>query len=270
MTVDATRARARSFDAWAPDYERYRPGYPPALFALVAARLSLPDRPRVVDLGAGTGKATIAMAERGWSVTAVEPGGPMLAVLRRRAAERGLPVATVEAAAERTGLPHASFDLATAAQAFHWFEPRAALREMARIVRRGGGIAAFWNVRDEERSAFVADYHGLLDARFGTADTGRYLASGRPVGHERTRRALEDSAHFGGVERVEVRHEVEVTVEQFAGMAFTASYVRAAPSAEQGRFRQELAGLFARHGLAGRRFTIPYRVDVWIARRIDP
>ena len=103
--------RARSFDAWAGNYDRYRPGYPDVLFNEIWTRLALPEHPRVVDLGAGTGRASLAMAALGWRVTAVEPGKPMLDVLRAHAANQGLVLATVQATAEATGLDPASADL---------------------------------------------------------------------------------------------------------------------------------------------------------------
>jgi SAM-dependent methyltransferase len=158
--------RARAFDAWADEYERYRPGYPPALFDLIADRLSLPAHASVVDLGAGTGKVARAAAARGWRMTAVEPGEPMVAVLRERAEREGVPVEIVVATAERTGLPDAAFDAALAGEAYHWFDAPVALAEMGRIVRPGGGIAFFWNVVDGERSALVESERRLV-AEFG-------------------------------------------------------------------------------------------------------
>lgn len=159
---DSSRAAwARSFDAWADDYDRYRPLYPSALFDLIADRLTLPASPSVADVGAGTGKASLAMAARGWQVTAVEPGEPMLAVLRQHAATRALNVATVNASAEATTLPTASFDLATAAEAYHWFDAPSALGEIARILRGQGGLACFWNVRDVDSSPLLCEYDEL-------------------------------------------------------------------------------------------------------------
>src|SRR5215212_6850036 len=116
-TIDP--ARARGFDAWAGEYDRYRPGYPQELFDAIAQRLPLPRHPLVVDLGAGTGRASLAMAAIGWRVTAVEPGKPMLDMLRARAADEGLLISTLQASAEQTGLDAASVDLVTAAQSFH-------------------------------------------------------------------------------------------------------------------------------------------------------
>jgi hypothetical protein len=139
---------------------------------------------------------------------------------------------------------------------------------MARIVRPGGGVAVFWNVRDAERSPFVADYHRLLEGQFGEADTGQYLQAGRATGRERTERAFKEAAGFDAPELSELRHEIQVTPEEFVGMTFTASYVRSLPPEEQGRFRQEVVKLLAGHGLEeGRPFTVPYRVDLWTARR---
>ena len=144
-------------------YDRYRPGYPDALFGTIAERLGLPTPPRVVDLGAGTGRASLAMAGLGWDVTAVEPGPQMLAVLREQAAGAGLTLTTTQASAEATNLPDASFDVVTAAQAFHWFDKPAALGEAARILRPNGGVALFWNTRDVDASVLLADFGALLE-----------------------------------------------------------------------------------------------------------
>ncbi len=264
----ARDARARSFDAWAGEYDRYRPGYPEELFETIQGRLGLPSPPRVVDLGAGTGRASLAMAALGWRVTAVEPGKPMLDQLRAHAANEGLVISTIQATAEATGLDPASADLATAAQSFHWFDHDAALTEMARIVKPGGGIALFWNVRDAERSGFVADYHRLLADRFGEADTGQYLQAGRETGHDRTRDAIGRAGGFGDPELLTLEHVVQTTAGGFIGMAFTASYVRSLSGEEQDRFRIELGGILGRHGHTDETpFDLPYRIDLWIARR---
>ena len=259
--------RARAFDAYAGEYERFRPAYPDELFQTVADRLQLPERPVVVDLGAGTGRASLAMAERGWRVTAVEPGKPMLDVLRGEATNAGLLLSTVQASAEETGLDPQSADLVTAAQSFHWFEMDRAMAEIARILRPTGGVALFWNVRDAERSPLLAEYAELLSRHASAgADTGRY----ETVGRIETGRAFErHAAAFESPEVVHLHHQVSMTDEQFVGMAFTASYVRVGMSPQvQDRFRIELAGLLGRHRLNdGRPFAVPYRIDLWIARR---
>lgn len=257
-------SRARSFDAWAGDYDRYRPGYPLALFQTIQVRLGLPKRPLVVDVGAGTGRATLAMAGLGWRVTAVEPGKPMLEVLRAQAANEGLLLATVQATAEATGLDPASVDLATAAQSFHWFDRHAALTEMARIIRPGGGVAVFWNTRDADASPLLADYATLLDQYANAVDTDR----DRAQAIAETRRAFGDHPAFADPELIELRHEESMTADGFMGLAFTASYIRLLPPETQDRFRIELAAILGRYGHNDETpFSVPYRIDLWIARR---
>lgn len=262
-------SHARSFDGWAADYDRYRPGYPALLFDRIMVDLGLGQQPEVVDLGAGTGMATFAMAARGWRVTAVEPGAQMLEVLRERAGRQEVEVAAVEATAEVTGLPDASADLAVAAQAFHWFDRPRAVGEMARIVRPGGGAALFWNVRDAERSALVADYEQLIARYFGAAGIGQYQQDGAAVEHAATRAAFAAAPSFEEPRYAEPTHDVTMVAEEFIGMAFTASYVRRLGAGEQQRLHRELVALLERHDRGEGAFSIPYRIHLWTARRLD-
>ena len=260
-------SRARSFDAWADDYDRYRPDYPDELFSAIQRSLALPERPAVADLGAGTGRASLAMARRGWRVTAVEPGGPMLEALRRAAADARLDLPARQATAEDTRLPAASVDLATAAQAYHWFDRPRALAEMARIVRPGGGIALFWNVRDDEHSPFLADYTALLNRFVPGYEPGAREMRGRPSQTDA------EIAQSGAFDRIEgprhVRHAMRMDAPSFIGLSFTSSYVKAGldPVAQEA-FRDELVALVRRHH-GDEAFDVPYQVDLWTARRMD-
>lgn len=255
--------QAPSFDAWAGEYDRYRPGYPDELFDAIAEGLSLPDRPVVADLGAGTGRASLAMARRGWRVTAIERGRGMLDVLRARAADEGLIVATVRADAEATGLDPGSVELATAAQAFHWFDRPRAVAEMARIVRPGGGIGLFWNMRDADGSALLGEYDELL-GRAGV-QRDRHRAGPDPT----TAEAIRTVSGFGEPEFFQVRHTVLMTPGEFIGLAFTASYVQALDEATRSGFGDELAELVDRHAGDKSTLEVPYIVDCWTAGRKD-
>jgi len=73
---------------------------------------------------------------------------------------------SINGTAEDTGLPAQSVDLIVAGQAFHWFDPIAAKKEFARILRPGGAIALIWNER-QKRSDFEKAYEDLLQT-YGT------------------------------------------------------------------------------------------------------
>ncbi len=140
-TSAAGRAqRARSFARVADEYERGRPGYPrDAIDWLLGA-----DPLEVLDLAAGTGKLTGALLACGHRVIAVEPLPEMRAILTST-----LPAATALAGtAEALPLEDSSVDAVTVGAAFHWFEQRAALAEIARVLRPPGVLGLLGNAFD--------------------------------------------------------------------------------------------------------------------------
>jgi SAM-dependent methyltransferase/GNAT superfamily N-acetyltransferase len=133
-------ARAGSFAAVAGQYERGRPSYPPQAVEWLLGTQAL----EVLDLGAGTGKLTEALLERGHSVTAVEPLAEMRAILQAR-----LPRARVIAgAAEQLPLQDRAVDAVVVGAAFHWFEQERALAEIARVLRGSGVLGLLGNTFD--------------------------------------------------------------------------------------------------------------------------
>ncbi|MDQ6848094.1 MAG: methyltransferase domain-containing protein [Candidatus Dormibacteraeota bacterium] len=138
---DRLRARAESFGAAAAAYERGRPPYPDA----AVDWLLPPKGGRVLDLGAGTGKLTRQLQQRGLEVVAVEPSAGM-----REQLASALPgVRLLDGTAEAIPLPASSVDAVLVAQAWHWVEPDRALPEVARVLAPGGRLGLVWNVRDE-------------------------------------------------------------------------------------------------------------------------
>jgi SAM-dependent methyltransferase len=134
----------RGFGSAADVYEESRPGYPDDAIGWLARELELGPGRTVVDLAAGTGKLTRLLTPTGATVIAIEPVDEMRAALARTAPQAEARAGT----AERTGLPDASTDAVTVAQAFHWFEGPAALAEIHRVLRPARRLALIWNVRD--------------------------------------------------------------------------------------------------------------------------
>ncbi|MGH2867275.1 MAG: class I SAM-dependent methyltransferase, partial [Solirubrobacteraceae bacterium] len=109
---------AAGFDRAAGDYERGRPGYPPAAVSHLAQAVGIGPGARVLDLAAGTGKLTRALADSGAELTAVEPVAGMREQFER--STRGVRV--LEGTAEQIPLADAELDAVVVAQAFHWFD----------------------------------------------------------------------------------------------------------------------------------------------------
>ena len=133
-----------SFGAVAADYDRLRPTPPD-----VAVRWVVPAGcGTAVDVGAGTGLLTRALAGVVPRVVAVEPDPRMRAQLSSRSPE----VEALAGRAEEIPLPDACADLVTVASAWHWMEPERVVPEVARVLRDGGRFAVLWTGRDREES----------------------------------------------------------------------------------------------------------------------
>jgi SAM-dependent methyltransferase len=128
-----------TFDQDAELYDRVRPGYPVALFDDLAAMAGVGPGCRLLELGAGTGKATVPLAERGCRIVAVEPGANMAALARRNLA--GLDAEVVVSTFEAWPLPAEPFDVVLAATAFHWLDPSLRAAKTADALRPGGALA---------------------------------------------------------------------------------------------------------------------------------
>ena len=143
MSEDRHRLRT-TFDGAALLYDEVRPGYPEELFDDVVELSGIPPGGRILEIGCGTGQATLPFARRGYRVLCVELGENLAAVARRN-------LAPYPRAEVRTGdfesfpLPEGAFDLAVSATAFHWLDPALAYPKTARALRPGGAIALFWN-----------------------------------------------------------------------------------------------------------------------------
>jgi SAM-dependent methyltransferase len=134
-----TVPRRLTFGAHADAYERARPAWPEDV-----ARWLVPEGAAfVVELGAGTGKLTRAVAALGVRVIAVEPDARMLAVLR------GLELVGVEGSAEAIPFGDGVADAVVAGSSLHWFELEPALCEIHRVLRPGGRLGFGWNHRDD-------------------------------------------------------------------------------------------------------------------------
>jgi len=154
-------APTRRFSDRVENYTRHRPSYPAGVIDTLRHHAGLTPAAVVADIGSGTGIFSRILLPRCAKVFGVEPNDAM-----RQEAERLLAgdarFSSVPGAAEATGLPDASVDLVTSAQAFHWFDPSLARREFLRILRPGGFVALVWNERLVHATPFLSDYEALL------------------------------------------------------------------------------------------------------------
>jgi SAM-dependent methyltransferase len=246
---------AALFGPRADDYARWRPRYAEAAVDAMIAGLGAAESIAAADVGAGTGILSRQLAERGVTVTAIEPDEAMRAAATPR--DR---VTVRPGTAERTWLDDASVELVTCAQAFHWLDTRAAAAEFSRVLKPGGRVAILWNIR-VEGDAFMDAYAELVD-RLG--EPRLHAAFDR---HAQTPAALSGLFERYRVERFDASDRLPW--EGVVGRAMSASYVPREGEA-RAAFERELRVLFDAHATAAgerREVTWAMHSEVHLAER---
>ena len=224
---------ARGFEA-AEAYERARPSYAPAAVERLVSELGLDRGSRVLDLGAGTGRLAALLAPRVGALVAVEPSEPM-----RRVLARELPGVEVhDGTAERLPPADGSLDTVVVAEAFHWFDARAALAEIARVVRPGGGLALLWNVSVRADPPNPDELVALLAGLRRTAvpDRRRYESGA-------WREAFADDGGFGPLASAEFEHAHRLDADGLVDLVASFSYVAVLPDGERREILRRVAEL---------------------------
>jgi SAM-dependent methyltransferase len=132
-----------NFTGKAEAYALGRPGYPKAAIEYICS--SVPQDAVFADIGAGTGKFTVTLAERGYPVFAVEPNADMRSQLNLTLTP--FPNVTIlDNTAEATTIPEHSLDVITVAHALHWFNLDEFRNECRRILKPDGLVIVIYNL----------------------------------------------------------------------------------------------------------------------------
>ena len=179
-------------------------------------------------------------------MVAVEPVAEMRALI-------GPPARAIDGVAEATGLPDASADAVTVAQAFHWFDGPRALAEIHRVLRPGGVLALIWNRRDV-RDELQARLTTLLEPHRGGVPAHRdeRLACGDRG----------DSPLFGPLREETFANEQVVDADGLADRVGSISFVAAMGDGERAALLDEVRAL-----AAGGTVTLRYVVELQLATR---
>lgn len=249
-----------TFDEDERNYDQYRPGYPEELFQDLFVYAPVGADSRVLEIGIGTGQATLPFLRRGCRVTAVELGERLSAF----AAEKYRDYANLEVVQGdfmQVPLAENSLDLIYSATAFHWLPAKEAYRKVTRALKPGGTLALFWNhpfVSREEDASNVASC--------------RVYDRLRPSGQEQTefseadcRRRAGELERFGfqAVESHLYRRVRELSTDDYLHLLNTYSDHRALDPALKERFEAEMRA--AIDGVGGT-IRIYDTLDLYLAR----
>lgn len=241
-------------------YARHRPNYPADAIDFIIRRCGLNAATPLVDVGCGTGISARQFATHGIPVVGIEPNDAMSAkAVATPPPAGGRTPEYRSGSAEATGLADGCAVAVLAAQAFHWFDAAAALREFHRILRPGGHAALMWNERDE-RDPFTAAYGAVVR----TAPDAAAVEGPRARAGE----ALMHSSLFLNASETAFANVQEMDEEGLIGRALSASYAPREPTA-LAAYTAGLRRAFATYQRGGRA-TLHYVTTVYLGQRRAP
>ncbi len=169
MRLEATRSKhvteaSEAFDAVADEYLTARSEYPVELFDQIFETAQLGNGSRVLDVGCGSGQATLEFARRGCNVVGIDPANNALDLLAKRS--EGLSSVTLQQSKFEDYSDTSQFDLVACAQAFHWLNPESAPGRIADLLQQKGHVALFWHLQDLTPGSPQADLYVLSSKYF--------------------------------------------------------------------------------------------------------
>ncbi len=183
----------QKFSGKADVYQQARPSYAQAMMDFIAQKWQIGEGSKVADIGSGTGILTRQLLGLGAKVFAVEPNVDMRAKAEKLLGEHPNFVSVI-GTAEQTTLPDHSFHLATAASAFHWFDPERFRQECDRILLPGAPVVLLWNEariseeinlgRERIYQKYCPNYKGFSGGREGR-NLARHVFFGEEIQEQR-------------------------------------------------------------------------------------
>jgi len=239
MAFDSKR-ESEQFNLAADYYDQYRPGYPQQMIELLAKKTNLTSQSKVLEIGAGSGKATELLLPYDCYIHCVEPGGEL--VKRGQEKFKRNPKITYECIRfEEKKNEYERYDLIFAAQSFHWVPQPAGFEKCAVLLKSDGSLALVWNMylydESPEHQSLIQlsqKYGGFAD--FITLDQAkeriRFIAGG-----------IKDSGWFTEPDIDQYIWNKAYTAQEYCGFVKTGNRFLQLPEEEKERAYQEITQL---------------------------
>jgi SAM-dependent methyltransferase len=250
-----------TFDPIASIYRAARPDYPEALIDDVVSYADLKPNDKILEVGCGTGQATMSFAKRGFPILATDPGSEMLRGARERLASFGnveFLKTTFEAFPNQ-----GAFRLIVAAQSWHWVSPEVRFAKAADVLSPDGSLAVFGHVPVGLPAPLLDQFKEVYlrrTGKWGPPPEAWYLPNGPLKGW------FEESGKFEPVQQKSYPWKCQHTTSSYTDFLRTRSDHRMLESAKREELLGEIADAVDDYG---GQFDVDYETCLYIARRLN-
>lgn len=235
----------RLYNTIAETYDAIRPGYPASLIADIVEAGNLSGASKLMELGAGTGKATTAFLSCGFSIDANELAPEMAEILRRKVSTDRLTLSVCSF--EDWSPPQHKYDCIYCGQAFHWLDKTVKFEKCNEYLNGDGLLALFWYdpMPQEQTMAYIASKR-VEEAYLGAEN----IVTSVPM--DTRLQEIEETPYFDLIERRTYQVVLRNTAEQAwaareSTPAFQEKFGRLR-SSQRTAFRREYLDTIKNHG----------------------
>ena len=165
-TESERQAALQAFNEIAETYDN-KPDYPEEIIKIIISKSNLTADSKLLEIGSGTGRATVQFADSGYEIVCVEPSIDMIA--KAKAKLKGKNIEFIASSFEDYDTPPEYFDAVISAQAFHWISQPLGYEKCSKTLKSGGYLAPFWYIElfddtalDRELWAIIEKYDGYV------------------------------------------------------------------------------------------------------------
>lgn len=253
---------SKMFDQMADYYDKFRPSYPLDVVDTIIQNSGVNSNSYLLEIGAGSGKATELFAARNLNICCIEPGQNLVDTGTKKFANNSR-VKFITARFEEYDVSQQQYDVIYSAQAFHWVPQPVGYDKCAMALKDKGYLALIWNMYitydnnlDRELLEISSRYGGFTDflSIDGCEKRIASICSG-----------IENSRLFHSPSVYRFPWSQEYTADEYFGFVLTSNSFVQRTDEEKQRAYQDITALASKHGGVINR---PYICALYIAQKI--
>lgn len=235
---------SKKFDESAIFYDKYRPSYPKELIDSIISASGIKENAKILEIGAGSGKATELFVNRGYNLTCIELGENLAQKGIERFKDTGQVEYIVGRFEEVDGLDK-EYDLAISAQAFHWVQKPLGYKKVSDVLKSNGYCALFWNKYINDGSV-ISNELTKICKEYGVL----YMLEHEELieSSQREIEEIKESGYFKSIKFMEYPWEQEQTLGEFLNFLSTGNGYIGMEEERKNELKVKLNKLFAKDG----------------------
>lgn len=240
--------RNESFDKMAALYDKIRPSYPEQLIEDILSKAQLTSNARLLEIGAGTGKATIQFAEKGFNIECIEMGENLAGILKINC--MAYPNVKVDVSTFEEWEPEASnkYDMVYCAQAFHWIDKNIRYKKAYSLLKDNGYLALFWYQNSDDATELLDEINSMIKSYVPDFFENEVEKASNIESREMRRLEIIESGLFNNPEIIDYTEESLLDVDTYIQSISTYSRFAILSDKLQTKISEEIQRIITNNG----------------------